>query len=377
MIPINKLISIADIRALPKVDLHRHLEGAMRPETLWEFFKQHERPRYAKHEFIEAITVEIGATPGFIPFLQKFNALRFHYGKVENLERVAYETVEDAARDGVIHLELRFSPVFFARRLLKDEAADAPVSVSQAEEAAIAVMRGGRRAAAEHDISLEFIATCARHFGFETNRPTLELLKRPIGEAFCGLDLAGHESIDAVEFVCAFREWKDAGKFITIHAGEDPKGPGPRSIYEALDVFRADRIGHGVRAFEDIALIERLSREAVPLELCPTSNVQTQTVSELAQHPIREFLASNIVATVNTDDPSICKTSLSGEYSMAAHVPPWNFSDIVKLAWNGARAAFLPYRERDALAARISAAWEKQKSIVSEKVMRVIQGSVE
>ena len=145
------MIPLAHLRALPKVELHCHLEGAMRTETLWEFYSKYDSSRFKTfNELKTACTVEKGTAPGFLPFLDKFNSLRFCFGNAVNIERVAAEVVEDAAADGVKYLELRFSPVSFARRLLKGDGAYEQVSVEQTEVAAEAVVRGARSAASFH-----------------------------------------------------------------------------------------------------------------------------------------------------------------------------------------------------------------------------------
>ncbi|HLX62889.1 MAG TPA: adenosine deaminase [Planctomycetota bacterium] len=351
-------VSLAFIRALPKVELHCHLEGALRLSTLWEFMQRYEPRLFATVEaFRTASTVEREGVPGFAPFLEKFGALRFHYGSIENIERVAAECVETAANDGVIYLELRYSPIFFARRMLKGDAANGPVSIELTEAAAEAVMRGARREAAKRGMRVSFLVTCSRHFGFEVNKPALDLLHHRESAEILGLDLAGDESVDASAFNPSFLEWKAAGKFITIHAGEDPRGAGAAHVLEALDLYGADRIGHGVRVIEDARAVERVAREGVPLELCPTSNVQTQAAADAARHPLKRLLDAGVCATINTDDPTICGTSLSEEYLLASERMGLSFEDLKRCAVNTARAAFLPRDEKRALTERIEAAW--------------------
>ncbi len=352
------MLSLAHLRALPKIELHCHLEGAMRSETLWEFYSRYGGSRFKTfNEFKAACTVEKGTAPGFIPFLDKFNTLRFCFGNEANVERVAAEAVEDAAADGVTYLELRFSPVSFARRLVQGDGAYAQVSVEQAEVAAEAVVSGARSAAVKRGIRVEFIATCARHFGFETNKPALDLLDRPIGAAFCGLDLAGDESHCAEIFMHAFRDWKLAGKKITIHAGEDPNGPGAANVIEACERLNADRIGHGVRAIEDAGVIAELARSGVTLEMCPTSNLQTRAVANVEHHPIKKLLDARVNVTINTDDPRVCGTTLSEEYALAAERMGLSFDDLKRCALNAARAAFLSEDERNSLCTQIEPAW--------------------
>jgi adenosine deaminase len=325
----------------PTVDLHRHLEGSLRLPTLWGFRQRFEPCGLSYDEFHAACTIPKHAAPGFLSFLARFNALRFCYGNIDNVERVADEAVADAAAEGIALLELRFSPVFFARRLLKGEAAERPLdSVALAEEAALAVVSGARRRAAACAIRVNFIVTVSRHFGAVVNRPALDLLNRPVGRELCALDLAGDESCDARDFVPHFRAWKEAGKKITIHAGEDRRIPGAESVCAALDVFGADRIGHGARAIEDAGLMRRLAETGVALELCPTSNLQTRAVDSPAAHPLKRFLEAGIRATINTDDPSISQTTLPAEYALAERELGLNAEDLKLCARYAEACAF-------------------------------------
>jgi adenosine deaminase len=350
-------------RSLPKVDLHRHLEGALRLETLWEF---HCREKQRLHRSLAALraacSIAPGERPGFQGFLNRFPGLRFKYGGAEALQRIAAEAVADAAADGVVHLELRFSPIFCALRM-KDApaggvAVPGSVSRAEAERAAEAVVHGAREEAARRGISVIFIVTMARHFGVAMHRPAAELLHRPIGAALDGLDLAGDESHSAGGFSDFLREWQAEGRFITIHAGEDRRAGGPQNVREALAEWKADRIGHGVRAIEDRDLVRLLARQRVALEMCPTSNVQTRACACFRAHPLKRLLAAGVAATINTDDPAISGTTLSEEYYRAARYCGLNWRQLRACALNAAKAAFLPEHAKAGLAARIAEGWQ-------------------
>lgn len=346
------------LRALPKVDLHRHLEGAMRLETLWEFHQQQKQNVHASYDSLaSACTIPENDAPGFRAFLARFDGLRFTYGNAEALERLAAEAVADAADDGVIHLELRFSPVFYARRMKAPGHPAAVDSLEEVERAAEAIVRGAQGEAARRNVSLSFIITLARHFGAAVNQPAVELLRRPVGAALAGLDLAGDESHPAKEFVPCFKKWKAAGRGLTVHAGEDPQGDAHKNIVEAVRTLKAGRIGHGVRA-SDRDLLRRLAQGRVVLEMCPTSNVQTQACASFESHPLRKFLDAGVAATINTDDPAISQTTLSGEYLRASRDCGLSWYQLRECALNAARAAFLPQNARDALSDRIDTAWQ-------------------
>lgn len=336
------MIPAADLAKIPKAELHCHLEGALDLKMLWEFSQRHEAGRYASFdEFKAAATIPKGTAPGFKAFLGKFEAYRFHFGTLDDVRNLVWESVFNYSVN-CLHTEFRFSPVFFARRQLKGDAARDPnVPHSLVEETATAIIETVSEAI---DIigrwDTGIFLTCDRTFGLGVNKSALDLLHRPIGQKISGLDLAGDESANASDFIKPFREWKDAGKLITIHAGEDPNAGGPRNIIEALDVFKADRIGHGVRAIEDEALVEYLAESKIPLEICPTSNVQTGAVSSAAAHPIKKLFDAGVCVTINTDDPTICGTTLEKEYAFAARLGMSKYN-LTQCTRNSIRASLL------------------------------------
>ena len=344
------------------MDLHRHLEGALRVETLFEL---HQARRQRLHPSLRVLrrrlVVPPGERPGFAAFLERFNHLRFCYGGPGAIERLAREAVADAAADGVVHLELRFSPVFAARRqhdtLAPALSREHPPAPEEVEASAQAVVRAARDEAALHGISVAFIVCLNRSGGTELNRPAVELLNRPVGAALAGLDVAGDESVPLSEVGELIALGRAAGRKITLHAGEDPRGDGAARVREAAEVWGADRIGHGVRVAEHKPTAEWLRQRGVPLEICLTSNVQTRAAASFAAHPLGPLLRAGLRVTLNTDDPAISGTTLSEEYARAHEQAGLNRTELARLALNGAQAAFLPDGERRALARRIEAAW--------------------
>lgn len=340
---------MTDFRALPKLDLHRHLEGSLRPETLWRFHEAQKQSLHASYDsFRAATTIAPGATPGFRAFLACFNGLRFRYGGTEEIEQIAAEAVADAADDGVVHLELRFSPVFCAWRMLPPPPPgvfaplpDAKVAATAAE----AVVRGARREAHARGITVAFIVTLGRFAGLDVNRPAADLLTDRVGADLAALDLAGDEAFPAREFAPFFKRWKDAGKGITIHAGEDASGAGAENVLEAVEVLGADRIGHGVRAIEDHRVVAMLVRNKIALELCPTSNVQTAAVPSLRVHPLKKFLDAEVCATINSDDPAISRITLSGECSAAMECG-LSEDEVIECQLNALQCAYIDDRRR-------------------------------
>jgi len=343
----------------------------LRHATLWEFHQKQQQSLHASLEALtEATSIADGQAPGFTEFLSRFDKLRFKYGGPEEIERIAAEAVADAAADGIVHLELRFSPVFYARRMKDAQPLDAVESTAEVEAAAQAVVRGAMREAAKTKMSLTFIATLARHLGLQVNVPTLELLKRPVGSYIMGLDLAGDESFPGFDFSKSFCRWKAYGRGITVHAGEDPRANASQSVIEAARVLRAARIGHGIRAFSDKQLMTQLAKSRMPLETCPTSNVQTQACESYAAHPLKAMIESNVNATINTDDPSICRTTLTREYQLAMSACGLDWPQLRQCAINASRSAFLLINSRTDLIKRITAAWQDASAPEPSQGMR-------
>jgi adenosine deaminase len=348
--------------AIPKIDLHRHLEGALRPETLWDFHQREKQSVYTDFAALKAaVTVPLGERPGFPGFLSRFNGLYFRYGGLKALERLAAEAVADAAEDGVIYLELRFSPAFAARRLKENPPGgwlNAPPEPREAAEAAAEAIIGAARAeAARRKIHVGFILSLGRHFRLAGNLPQAELLSRPVGKQFCGIDLAGFEAILAAEFREVIAQWRASGKGVTIHAGEDPQGPGAKNVREAIDELHADRIGHGVRAGEDALLVKRLAEQKTALELCPTSNLQTQACPSWELYPLKRYLEAGVRVTVNTDDPAISQITLSDEYAHATEECGLTHAELKQCTLNAAEAAFATPDQKKSLINQIQETW--------------------
>jgi len=328
-----------DLRALPKVELHRHLEGSIRFETFVELAKETglDLPRAE----LRRRTSMKGEAPGFLRFLSKFELYRGLYPSREWIERVAFEAAEDAGRDGVLHLELRFSPTHFGRRL-----------GAKGEDVADWVRRGARRAG----IGLGFIATYGRDFGVKGNEPTTRALLGT--DVFSGLDLAGNESVSARPFLPLFKRLKLP---VTIHAGE---GGGVENVREAMETFGARRIGHGVRAFRDRRVVDLAKRMQVHFELCPTSEIQTGVARDWKRHPAWRARELALSCSLNTDDPSISGIGLADEYRRARNA---GWSDVY-LEWcslNAIGAAFLPSAaDRERLRRKVSSAWRKARGII-------------
>jgi adenosine deaminase len=318
-----------NLRSLPKIDLHRHLEGSVRFETFVELARE-VRIDLSTRELRRRTTMR-GERPGFARFLSKFELYRGLYPSREWIERVAFEAAEDAKKDGVVYLELRFSPTHFGRRLK-----------AKGEDVAGWVAKGARRAG----IDLSLVATFGREFGPEGNGPTTRAVEGT--DFFSGLDLAGDESVSAMPFLSLFKRLKLP---VTVHAGE---AGAATNVREAVERFGARRIGHGVRILHDPAFAKRCG--SVTFEVCPTSEIHTGAAPSWRRHPVKRMVEAGLRVTLNSDDPSISEITLGGEIRscLRAGLSP---SDIKKSMARAAEAAFLPASRRRELARTIERSW--------------------
>ena len=314
---------MTDLRSLPKVELHRHLEGSVRYTTLKEIAREAGISIPSRH------LVQVGKKdPRTLKsFLKKFDPLHNLYPSRDAIERVAREAAEDAERDGILHLELRFSPVHFARRMKAD-----PVDVAGW------IIRAARRGAGS--MTVKFLVTLGRHHSPRENAPSLEAALEHRGDVV-GLDVAGPEHRPLAPFASLLKRGAKKGLGLTIHAGE---ARGPESVREALKLG-ATRLGHGVRAEGDPKLMEEIRRRGIAFEMCLTSNVQTGAVRSLDRHPLIRLLRAGHRVTLNTDDPSICGTTLVREFEEAGRLG-LDGLDFGLLQIHALAAAFLGESER-------------------------------
>jgi adenosine deaminase len=327
-------------QAFPKVELHRHLEGSLRLKTMLDIARAH------------GITVPAGTGPlsslvqvqgndafTYQNFLAKFNTLRMFYRSPEVIYRVTREAVEDAARDNVRYLELRFTPVALSRaeRFPLNDVMDW-------------VCESARKAAQEFDIQVALIASVNRHESVELAEQVAWLAAERRENGILGLDLAGNEAdFPAEPFLGVFREARQAGLHLTIHAGE---WGGAENVRAAIEVLGAERIGHGVRVLEDPKTV-RLARERKTVfEVCVTSNYQSGVVKSLADHPLMRMLSSGLIVTLGTDDPSISQITLSDECRRACEQLGLTHDLLKRCMLTAAEASFLPAVEREKLTAR-------------------------
>ena len=330
---------------LPLCDLHRHLDGSLRIQTILELADQHgiALPAHTVEELRPHVQV-IGTESGLMEFIAKFRYLTAVLADANACQRIARENVEDALREGIDYIELRFSPWFMAQGRQLDPA-----------EVVAAVIDGARAGAEATGVTTRLIGILSRSFGPQVCAAELDALLAH-RKGLTALDLAGDEkAFPAALFIPHFQRARAAGLRITVHAGE---ADGPQSVWSAIEDLGAERIGHGIRSVEDPHLMDYLAESGIGLEVCLTSNVQTSSVSELRSHPARQILQHGVKMNLNTDDPGISGIDLPHEFNCAAPAAGLSGSMIRAAQINGLDMAFLDAQEKETLRAR-----KRQKSI--------------
>ena len=329
--------------ALPKVDLHRHLEGSLRLETLAEIAQEHgiDLPGYNIEELRPYVQFT-NEEPDFHRFLEKFKLLRRFYTTREAVKRVAYEAVVDAAADNVKYLELRFNPASLAH-----------TQSFQLPEVAEWVIEAVNQAKADTGIEVRLLCTAVRHDSYDLARQVIEVAIAYRDYGISGVDLAGDEvHFSAAPFAPLFKRATDQGLGITIHAGE---AGGAANVREAIEVLHAQRIGHGIRTIEDSNVVQLVRQRNVVLEVCPTSNLQTGAVDNFGLHPLRDLQVVGVNVTLNTDDPSISDITLTDEFMVAVMGLGVDLRDLRQYLSSALNAAFLPPSTKQELTTRLLA----------------------
>jgi adenosine deaminase len=318
------------------VELHRHLDGNLRLQTILDLGREHNVPLPAWD--VEGLRPHVQVSspqPGVMAFIEKFHWPMAVLADAAACHRVACENVEDAGKEGLDYLELRFSPWFMSEANHLD-----PVEVVEAVVDGIAE---GKR---KFGVNVNLIGILSRTYGPDIAEKELEALLTQ-RERITALDLAGDEArFPARLFQEHFRRARDAGWHVTIHAGEIAS---PESVWEAIQELGAERIGHAISATQDPALLDLLADHHIGVESCLTSNVQTSCVPDYPAHPLKKFLEHGIPASINTDDPGISGIDLHHEYNFAAPRAGLTPDQIRQAQLNGLETSFLSPEEKGRL----------------------------
>jgi len=333
------MLTLDLIHRLPKAELHVHLDGSVRPETLLELAKEQGIKLPADNVTDLARYMHVTDARNLVDYLARFEVTLSVMQTPEALERCTYELIADGAKENVRYMEIRYSPVLNTRGGMPlTEAVEAP-------------LRGMKRAEQEFGVKAALIICGIRNMSPEVSLELANLTVAYKGRGVVAFDLAGAEyNFPAKKHKEAFYTVIDHHMATTVHAGE---AYGAESIAQALHYCHADRIGHGTRLYENPELEQYVLDRRVPLEICPTSNVQTHAVPSFESHPIRRYFDLGIVVCINTDNRLMSAVSLTEEMHRTCTRLAFSRSELDRMILYGFESAFLPFRERDAMVTRV------------------------
>jgi len=327
-----------------RIELHVHVDGAVRASTIWELSKQKGLPLPGDGS-LETLEAELHVTEpckSLSDFLSKFKWISpAIFGDLKAVERIAYELCEDKAKNGVIYLEMRGSP-----HLLVPE--NGSITARDVIRSYLLGIQNGEK---DFGITARFIICCMRNLP-ETALDVVDMCDEFRNEGVVGIDLAGDEAKDVdshgeehfrKEFITAFQAARSRGIHRTVHAGED--GPA-NGVLKALDLLAAERIGHGYHVLQDETIYTKIRESGIHLETCPYSSILTGAVKpDFKKHPIATFFDDNVNISINTDDPTITNRTLTDEYAL---LHQWGITtaDIKKANINAAKASFIPEEDK-------------------------------
>ncbi len=341
MSPDDAILPLSFFQQLPKTDLHVHLDGSLRLKTILELAEQEHIELPASDEEGLRSFMHLGENCGsLVEYLKAFEVTLRVMQTEESLHRIAYELAEDAARENVRYMEVRYAPMLHSQRGLK---------MTSVVEAVLAGLR-----AAQHDYGIESnVIICGiRNISSDTSLEMAELAVAYKNRGVVAFDLAGAEyDHPAKHHKAAFQLVRDNNINVTIHAGE---AYGPESIAQAIHVCGAHRIGHGCRLRENGDLLHYLNDHRLPLECCPSSNVQTGAVRDLASHPLKLYFNLGLRITINTDNRLVTDTTVSQELWHCHTKLGMPLRDIKSMIMAGFKSSFLPFHVKQSYLRTVS-----------------------
>jgi adenosine deaminase len=324
------------VQKMPKVDLHLHLDGCVKPETILILAAEQgvSLPAESKEQLLPYLQVEDNCS-SLKQYLSKFDFTVPFLQTAGALKRVAYEAVEQSAEHRCKYIEVRFAPQLHRGKGLS------------VDEAIYWVIEGLKQGERDFAVKARVIAICMRHHSECDNKEVIEAAVRYKGKGLVAVDLAGDEAAYPAEnFRSTFALAYKLGLPITIHAGE---AAGAGNIYEAITHLGAVRIGHGVRVQENPAIMEIVKDKRIPLELCPVSNIQTKAVKDWDAYPIKHYFDMGLKLTINTDNPTVSGTNITEEYTIIMEKFGFTLPELATLVLNGVDASFLEANEKQTL----------------------------
>jgi len=349
--------SLDFLHALPKTDLHVHLDGSLRPATVLELSVGKDTGYEFKtlEDVLEVCQVPEDC-PSLLDYLRVFDITLKLMQDVESLDRIAYELAEDAHHENVRYMEVRYSPLLHTEQGL------------DYDQIVGAVQRGLDRARRQYGIITGQIICGIRHISTESSLDLADLAVRWKGRGVVAFDLAGAErDFPAKDHVEAFQRALNANVNITVHAGEAFGAP---SIHQAIHYCRAHRIGHGTHLPEDPALMAWVNDRRIAVEVCLASNLQTKAIPDYASHPIRRFMEEGLRVTLNTDNRLVSGTTVTNEYRLAVENYELDEDEILSLGMDGFQSAFLPLNYKVRLIDRVLAEFSALGASFSGEISR-------
>lgn len=323
-------------KQLPLIDLHRHLDGNIRPKTIWQLAQKNniQLPEANFEDFLPHIKITNNEAD-LLGFLKKLDWGVKVMSSLDDVVRIGYENVEDAYLANIDYAELRFSPFYIAMTH--------QLPIEGVVEAIIEGVNQGRK---KFPTNINLIGILSRTFGVENCQTELNAILAH-KDNIVALDLAGDEyNFPGQLFESHFTKARDAGLQITVHAGE---AAGPESVWHAIEKLGAIRIGHGVACVQDQKLMDYMLKHKIGIESCLTSNYQTGTVKDLSMHPVKTFLANGLNVCLNTDDPAVENIELEDEFNLASNLLKLNDAQITQLQSNAIDMCFLSDNEKQQL----------------------------
>lgn len=323
-------------KQLPLIDLHRHLDGNIRPKTVWQLAQKNNivLPETNFEDFLPHIKITDNEAD-LLAFLKKLDWGVQVLSSLDDVIRIGYENVEDAYLANIDYAELRFSPFYIAMTH--------QLPIEGVVEAIIEGVNQGRK---KYPTKINLIGILSRTFGVDNCETELNALLAH-KDNIVALDLAGDEyNFPGSLFERHFAKASHAGLQVTVHAGE---AAGPESVWHAIEKLGATRIGHGVACVKDQKLMDYMLKHNIGLESCLTSNYQTGTIKDLSQHPVKTFLANGLNVCLNTDDPAVENIELEDEFNLASNLLKLSEAQITQLQSNAIEMSFLSHEEKQKL----------------------------
>ncbi len=324
---------------MPKIDLHCHLDGSLRAETVLDIIKKDRLELTQSLEDIrEQLTAPLSCS-SLDEYLRCFDLPIAVMQTKKNLERVSFELMEDAAMENIKYIEIRFAPQQHTKQGLTT------VEIIQS------VLCGMRRAEKKYDIKGNYILSCMRHLSAESAMKIVEEGKQFIGQGVVAVDLCGGEVAGFChKFIQPMKKAREYGYRITIHAGETGIG---ENVTDAIELLGAERIGHGVFITNNREAYNLVKERKIPLEICPTSNVQTKAVKNYGEHPIYDFYNDEIMITLNTDNRTVSDTTMTKECVQIDRAFDLKKGEYTDIYLNSVEAAFISEDEKQKLREKI------------------------